>query len=659
MGITARGAWLSVQRHFMELGVDVQTDPVRVAGCGDMSGDVFGNGMLLSQSIRLVAAFDHRHIFLDPDPDARKSWAERSRLFTLPRSSWADYDTALISRGGGVFPRSQKSISLSPEVRAMLGIEAEETDPDTLIGAILRSPVDLLWFGGIGTYVKAAGENNVQVGDPANDAFRVNGEDVRARVIGEGANLGCTQAGRIDYALRGAAGSGGRINTDFIDNSAGVDCSDNEVNIKIALAAAKREGSLTETARVKLLRDMTDQVSELVLEDNRLQALALSIAEAGGAGSTASHVRLIEMLEERGHLDRKTEGLADNESLLRRAADGRGLTRPELAVLLSSAKLALQDALEQSSLPDDPGLADEAIAAFPARMRKRYRSQILNHRLRREIIATELANRMVNRIGLIHAFELVEEEGATLAQVTAAFVAAERLFRASEAWRSIEREPMPERARILLFDRIASALRPQIADLLRAGAGSAQPSALIERLEPRVGELRSAAGDLLGRETRSESARLLGELIEAGAPEAQARLVSSLYELDGAVGIARLSDELTVSPSAVASAFIALGAQLGLDWAQATAARMSPSDPWERLLASGLARDFQQMRLAFLRHKSGRAKSLVGAVDQWAGDQATAVAQFRSTVERARTAILVTPAMLAQIAGQARNLLAR
>jgi glutamate dehydrogenase len=659
MGITARGAWLSVQRHFLELGIDVQSDPVRVAGCGDMSGDVFGNGMLLSQSIRLVAAFDHRHIFLDPDPDALKSWAERSRLFALPRSSWADYDTALISRGGGVFPRSQKSISLSPEVRAMLGIEAEETDPDNLIGAILRSPVDLLWFGGIGTYVKAAGENNVQVGDPANDAFRVNGEDVRARVIGEGANLGCTQAGRIDYALRGAAGSGGRINTDFIDNSAGVDCSDNEVNIKIALAAAKREGSLTEAARVKLLRDMTDEVSELVLEDNRLQALALSIAEAGGAGSTASHVRLIEMLEERGHLDRKTEGLADNETLLRRAADGRGLTRPELAVLLSSAKLALQDALEHSALPDDPGLADEAIAAFPARMRKRYRTQILSHRLRREIIATELANRMVNRIGLIHAFELVEEEGATLAQVTAAFVVAERLFRVPEAWQSVECDAMPERARILLFGRIASALRPQIADLLRAGAGNSQPSLLIERLDPRVRELRSAAGDLLGKETRRESARLQDELIEAGASEPKARLVSSLYELDGAVGIAQLSDDLDVSPLNVAGAFIALGAQLGLDWAQATAARMNPSDPWERLLASGLARDFQQMRLAFLRHKSGGTTDLLKAVEQWAGDQAAAVSQFRSTVERARTAVQTTPAMLAQIAGQARNLLAR
>ena len=362
MGITARGGWLSVQRHFLELGTDVQTDPVRVVGCGDMSGDVFGNGMLLSKSLKLVAAFDHRHIFLDPGPDPAKSWAERSRLFSLPRSSWDDYDKQLISKGGGVYPRSLKSIPLSPQMRDVLGIEADSADPETLISAILKSPVDLLWFGGIGTYVKAAAENNIQVGDPANDVLRVNGGELRARVIGEGANLGCTQAGRIEYAL-----AGGRNNTDFIDNSAGVDCSDKEVNIKIALALAQRDGRLTEPARVKLLTAMTSDVAALVLEDNRLQALALSIAQAGGAAATGSYLRLIDMLEERGQLDRKTEGLADSETLLRRAADGKGLARPEIAVLLSCAKLALQEALEGSRLPDDPGLEAELLEAFPPR----------------------------------------------------------------------------------------------------------------------------------------------------------------------------------------------------------------------------------------------------------------------------------------------------
>ncbi|MEI9928859.1 MAG: NAD-glutamate dehydrogenase domain-containing protein [Sphingomonas sp.] len=285
MGITAKGAWISVQRHFLEMGVDVQADTIRVAGCGDMSGDVFGNGMLLSKALKLVAAFDHRHIFLDPDPDPAKSWTERERMFALPRSSWADYDPALISKGGGVFARTEKSIPLSAEVRAMLGIDAKALDPTSLITAILKAKVDLLWFGGIGTYVKAASENHVEVGDPANDRLRVNGEDVRASAIGEGANLGVTQAGRIAFAS-----AGGRINTDFIDNSAGVDCSDNEVNIKIALNREMIEGRLNFFDRNKLLVAMTDDVAALVLEDNRLQTLALSFLENDGAVALPSFV---------------------------------------------------------------------------------------------------------------------------------------------------------------------------------------------------------------------------------------------------------------------------------------------------------------------------------------------------------------------------------
>ncbi|OZA63082.1 MAG: glutamate dehydrogenase, partial [Sphingomonadales bacterium 39-62-4] len=383
MGITAKGAWLSVRRHFLEMGVDVQSEPVRVAGCGDMSGDVFGNGMLLSKALKVVAAFDHRHIFLDPDPDPATSWEERARMFALPRSSWDDYDKGLISVGGGVFPRSMKAIPLSAQVQAMLGLDVPEIDPDSLITAILRAQVDLMWFGGIGTYVKASTQNNVDVGDPSNDSVRVSADEVRAKVIGEGANLGTTQAARIEFSLHG-----GRINTDFIDNSAGVDCSDNEVNIKIALAAAKRSGKLTEDARVDLLVSMTDDVAHLVLEDNRLQALALSIAERGGAAAMPSWSRLIDVLEEGGDLDRKTEGLAGTEDLARRAAAGQGLTRPELAVLLSSSKLVLQRELEESTVVDDPVLEEELVAAFPPQMREAFETEIVHHRLRREIIAT-------------------------------------------------------------------------------------------------------------------------------------------------------------------------------------------------------------------------------------------------------------------------------
>ena len=654
MGITAKGAWLSVRRHFLEMGIDVQSQPIRVAGCGDMSGDVFGNGMLLSKAIKLVAAFDHRHIFLDPDPDPAKSWAERNRMFALPRSSWEDYNPKLISKGGGVFPRSAKEIALSKEVRAMLGLEVETIDPDGLITAILKSQVDLLWFGGIGTYVKSSAENNVQVGDPANDALRIDGADIRARVIGEGANLGTTQAGRIEFALHG-----GRINTDFIDNSAGVDCSDNEVNIKIALAGAKRAGRLSEPARVKLLASMTDEVSEIVLEDNRLQALALSIAQAGGAAATASHLRLIETLEASGQLDRKTEGLADNEIYVRRAADGQGLTRPELAVLLSSAKLQLQAAIEASPLPDDPGLAEELLAAFPVPMRAKFKRDILEHRLRREIIATKLANRLVNRLGLIHPFELAEEEGASLAQVAAAFVAAERLFDMAGVWQRIETAAMSETARITLFDRAAAALSDHIADLLRVGGHSCEPSKLVAELQGAVSELSGDIDSLLTGEARTQSERMRAALGEAGAPAEEAGLVARLYDLDGTVGIARLSRESGCPARSITAAFADIGARMGLDWAQQTAARMSPSDPWERLLVNGLARDFQQIRLDFLRRTMGRKCQPSDAVARWAETQADGIAQFRRVVARAQAAVPVAPAMLAQLASQARNLLGR
>ncbi|WP_296678623.1 NAD-glutamate dehydrogenase domain-containing protein [Novosphingobium sp.] len=654
MGITAKGAWLSVQRHFLEMGIDVQSDPVRVAGCGDMSGDVFGNGMLLSKSIRLVAAFDHRHIFLDPDPDPAKSWKERARMFALPRSSWEDYNARLISKGGGVFARTLKDIPLSPQVQTMLGLDQPSIDPDGLITAILKAQVDLLWFGGIGTYVKAAAENNAQVGDPANDALRIDGEELRVRVIGEGANLGTTQAGRIAFAL-----SGGRINTDFIDNSAGVDCSDNEVNIKIALASAKRAGRLSEPARVRLLEAMTDEVAAIVLEDNRLQALALSIAQAGGAAAMGSHLRLVEALEAAGQLDRKTEGLGPSDVLLRRAMDGQGLTRPELAVLLSSAKLALQDALEHSTVVDDPGLGDEVIAKFPVPMQAKFKRDILHHRLRREIIATRLSNRLVNRLGLIHPFELVDEEGATLAQVTSAFVAVEQLFGLSAVWQAIETTPMPEAARILLFDRAAAATTDHMADMLRAGGGSTLPSKLINDFAAGVKALTHDSEALLASEAKSHSVRMRADLAAAGAPERVAAMVAKLFDLDGTIGLALLARDCGVPARAITQAFTRLGADLGLDWAQVTAARMSPSDPWERLLVNGLARDFQQMRLDFLRRTMGRKRDPAQAVATWTETQAPAIRQFRSVVARAQGATPVAPAMLAQLASQARNLLTR
>ncbi|MFN2099463.1 NAD-glutamate dehydrogenase [Altererythrobacter sp. MF3-039] len=657
MGITAKGAWVSVQRHFLEMGIDVQTDTIRVVGCGDMSGDVFGNGMLLSKAIKLVAAFDHRHIFIDPDPDPAKSWKERKRLFELASSSWEDYNSDLISRGGGVFSRAEKRIKLTKAAQDALGVGTAEWEPDALISAILKSSADLIWFGGIGTYIKASHENNAQVGDPANDALRIDAEEVRAKVIGEGANLGSTQAGRIEFAL-----NGGRINTDFIDNSAGVDCSDNEVNIKIALAAAKRTGKLSERSRNLLLKKMTDEVAEIVLEDNRLQALALSIAELRGSSATDSYLRLMETLEDQGGLDRRTEGLGDNETLSRRAGDGAGLTRPELAVLLSSAKLMLQDAIEGGDLAQDKTLVSTLLKAFPTPMRDKFRHQILNHRLRTELIATKLSNRIVNRLGLIHAFELVEEEGVDLAEVAAAFVTVDRLFGLEELWEELDHAKMNESARLLLFDRVAAAVGNLMSDVLRTASGHVVPSQMIAELGARIATLDESTDQLLANQSRQQSQGLRDELVAAGASEKLAERVAHLFNLDGAVGLADLARDTGIAPKPITQAFTDVGEKLGLDWAQSTAAMMNPSDVWERLLVAGLARDFQQMRLELLRRlarRKGAKKDMPQVVEKWSQENAQAVRRFSGIIARAKRQTSVAPAMLAQIASMARNLLAR
>jgi glutamate dehydrogenase len=652
MGITARGAWVSVTRHFAEMGTDIQTEPVSVAGVGDMSGDVFGNGMLLSKAIRLIVAFDHRHIFFDPEPDTGKSWTERKRLFGLPRSSWADYDAKLISKGGGIFPRSQKSIPLSPEVRAMLGITDEALDPSALITAILKAPIDLLFFGGIGTYVKARSQSQADAGDRANDANRVNGDEVRAKVIGEGANLGATQAGRIEYAARG-----GRINTDFIDNSAGVDCSDNEVNIKIPLNAEMAASRLSFDDRNTVLISMTEDVAALVLEDNRLQTLALSIAERGGAAALPTFVRITELLEAGGRFDRAVEGIDSNEALLRRGREGNGLTRPELAVLLSHAKLALQDAIERAPLPDDPIFADDLHNAFPPEMRKRFESAIDAHRLRREIIATKLANRLVNRLGLAAPFTLAEEEGASLAQIAGGFAVIERLFDLGSLWRDIDEAAMAEATRLTLFTRVSQAARLHIANLLRNTAVDATPSALLADIGPGVKRIGAKAQELLRREARIEVTSLRASLVDSGADAKLVDRIVDLFVMDGAIGTAALAqrgkgDELTT-----ATAYVRLGEALGLDWAKAVTLRLAPIDPWERLLTAGLSRDFEQLRLDFLaRH--GRADPLK-LVDDWLKAQAPRIDQFRQLVARIRAVPQPTPAMLAQVASQARVLLAR
>jgi glutamate dehydrogenase len=652
MGITARGAWISVQRHFLEMGVDVQSDPVTVAGCGDMSGDVFGNGMLLSTTIRLIAAFDHRHIFIDPNPDAGKSWPERKRLFDLPRSSWDDYDRKLISKGGGIFARTEKSITLSGEAQAALGVDTKTVDPATLINAILKSPVDLLWFGGIGTYIKSSAQTQASVGDPSNDALRADALELRARVIGEGANLAITQAGRIEFAEHG-----GRINTDFIDNSAGVDCSDNEVNIKIPLNREMRDGRLTFDKRNKLLARMTDEVADIVLEDNRLQSLALSIAEAGGAKSLPAYVRTIELLEAAGRLDRKVEGLGTTEDLIRRTQEGRGLTRPELAVVLSISKLVLQDAAEELQLSEDKLVQPQLFEAFPKPMRKAHEDAIRAHRLRNEIVATKVANRLVNRLGPSVAFDLTEEEGASLQQVVTAFLVAERLLDLDKLWQEIEEDSLPEAVRIELFSIAASSVRSHLSDIIRAAGGETRVDALCNLLEPAVRKISTAAAKLIRSEVRNEAAARRDRLIALGASEDIVRGLVRLYELDGIFGIAALAARKSVDELALTRAYTRLGEALGLDWAQQQVARFAPSDQWERLLTAGLARDFEQLRIEFLsRRRNGQPDV---SVDNWIADQDPRIDQFRQLIGRARAEGHVSAPMLAQIASQARILLAR
>jgi glutamate dehydrogenase len=652
MGITARGAWVSVQRHFREAGVDVQTQPIRVAGVGDMSGDVFGNGMLLSKALKVVAAFDHRHIFLDPDPDPATSWEERKRMFDLPRSSWADYHTELLSKGGGIFPRSQKAIPLSAEVQAMLGVEDAELDPASLIRAILKSNVDLLWFGGIGTYIKASHQSQSEAGDPGNDAVRVNAGELRAKAIGEGANLAITQAARVEFAA-----TGGRVNTDFIDNSAGVDCSDNEVNIKIPLNREMVEARLSLEDRNAFLAEMTEDVAAIVLEDNRLQTLALSIAERGGAAALPPLVRTIELLEESGRLNRQVEGLESNEELLRRANENRGLTRPELAVLLSTAKMQLQGAIEKANLADDPTMVAELVGAFPRPMQERFRTAIEQHRLRKEIIATKVANRMVNRLGIVAPFSLVEEEGASFGQTANAFVAAERLFDVGALWAALDAAAMPEQVRLELFEQTARAVQLHVADILRCTAPSLLPGDIVALLQPGLSKLDAVLQDLLRPEPRADAGALRNRLVTMGGPAALVDRIVRLHELNGAVGLAMLGQRSGADEIALTKAYTQLGEALGLDWAQNAANHFEPRDQWERLLTAGLARDFEELRLAFLDKRGGgdpRAQ-----VDAWVKDQAPRIDQFRRTVERARIAPVTTAPMLAQIATQARVLLGR
>lgn len=602
MGITARGAWESVKRHFRALGVDTQTTPFTVAGIGDMSGDVFGNGMLLSQHIKLVAAFDHRHIFIDPSPDTAVSFAERQRLFNLPRSSWDDYDKALISKGGGVFPRSAKSVPLSPEARAVLGIEAEELSPVELLRAILLAPVDLLYNGGIGTYIKASFETHAQVGDKAGDAYRVNGDELRCKVVGEGGNLGATQNGRIEFARKG-----GRIYSDAIDNSAGVDCSDHEVNIKILLGAVVEAGDLTLKQRNDLLASMTDEVGLLVLEDNYYQTQAVDIGTHRPMYYLDGQQRLMQWLEQTGRLNRAIEFLPADDEIAKRRALKQGLSAPEGAVLLAYSKMSVYDELLASNLPDDPFFNRALKAYFPQVLCEKFGGQIAGHPLKREIIATYVTNTVLNRTGATFVNFIASEAGATAADVIRAFTLAREVFDLEALWDQIDALDLVVDSKLQLdllseLIRVAQRASRWLLRMRTQGApgtagmqGSDLPT-VIARYQPAARELRTNLKSWLPEsalETWQQGAR---KLVEAGVAEELAQSLSALKFIIPALDLADLVESAGPAGAAgitleqAARAYFGVEESLGLAGWRSEINRL-PTDTLWQTQARGSARD--------------------------------------------------------------------
>ncbi|MGH6989319.1 MAG: NAD-glutamate dehydrogenase [Stellaceae bacterium] len=587
MGITARGAWEEVERHFRELGTDIETTDFTVIGVGDMSGDVFGNGMLRARHIKLVAAFDHRHIFLDPEPDTEASFAERERLFHLPRSSWADYDPGKISVGGGVFPRGQKSIPLAPQLRIWLGVAATQLDPASLIRTLLKSKVDLIWFGGIGTFVKAASERNAEVGDRANDAVRVDGRDIRARVIGEGANLGATQLGRVEYAL-----AGGRIDTDSIDNSAGVDTSDREVNIKIALDTLVRAGTLEAAARHRVLYGLTDEVATLVLADNDAQGLALSLAEAAKGERFEADLRLMRDLERQKILDRAVEFLPDDEAMAVRANAGIYLTRPELSILLSFAKNALVDLLMAGDFPDDAEAEPDLFRYFPPSLVATHRTAIAAHHLRREIIATVAANELVNIAGIAFVNEMTAESGRDASDVARAFAVVRAVFGLDRLWQEVEslgnRVPAQVRLEMLLESHRLTHLATGW--LLRR-QGRIDRAGTIAAARPRVAALAAHLPEIIEPVEREALVRREAALISANVPEKLARAVVTLTLLDPALAIADLALATGEDAAIVARRFFAVGVRLRLDALVAKLRAPPDASLWQQRAGASLVEE--------------------------------------------------------------------
>jgi glutamate dehydrogenase len=659
MAITARGAWESVKRHFRELGADTQTTDFTVAGIGDMSGDVFGNGMLLSRHIRLLAAFDHRHIFLDPGADVEASFRERERLFKLPRSSWADYDAKLISKGGGVFPRTAKSVPLSFETQKILGIEAKALAPNELISAILRAPVDLLYNGGIGTYVKSRRETHAEVGDRANDAIRVNGADLRCKVVGEGGNLGFTQRGRIEFALKG-----GRIYTDAIDNSAGVDCSDHEVNIKILLGSVVREGELTEKQRNHLLAEMTGDVAALVLRDNYFQTQSLSVSGVMAPGLLEAQERFMRSLERAGKLNRAIEFLPGDEELAERRAAKTGLTAPERAVLLAYAKITLYDELLASDIPEEPYISTALERYFPQALRERYRPFILAHPLKREIIVTHVTNSMINRVGSTFVHRVREETGAGSPDVVRAYILTREVFGMVDFWRAVEAldYKVGERVQAAMVIDAGRLIVRATLWFLRNRQHLADIARAIEHFRPHTESIAALFPQLLPAAEQEGFAKAAGRLEDAGVPAALAARAAGFDALFSALDIVEVASGLARDAETVARLHFALAGELDFPWLRGRIGTLPADSHWQALAKAALRDDLAGMQRSLAADalaagdSGGDPERMIAA---WKGRNGALYERFRQVLADLHGAEAPDLAMLSVALRELRNLAQR
>lgn len=658
MGITARGAWVAVQRHFREMDHDIQQQPFSVVGIGDMSGDVFGNGMLLSPQIRLIAAFDHRHIFLDPDPDPAIGFVERQRLFALPRSSWDDYDRSCLSTGGDIHPRSAKSVAPSAEACAALGIAPGARTPAQLIQAILQAPVDLLWNGGIGTYIKSSGESHAEVGDRSNDPVRVDAAALRCRVLGEGGNLGVTQRARIEFAQ-----GGGRINTDAIDNVGGVDCSDHEVNIKILLNGLVDNGELTERQRNRLLADMGDEVAALVLTDCDRQTEALSIMQAAAPELLAEQARLIRQLEADGRLNRELEALPTDRQIDERMAGGEGLTRPEAAVLLAHGKLAGYEALIESSLPEDPDLQNTLDGYFPTQLRQGFAAHLPSHRLRREIIATQVCNELFNRLGASVLFRLHEQSGCSADAVAKAYFISRRVFDLDRLWAAIDalNHRVAGHDQISLQQDVLAVTEAAMLWLVRHFNGDQTIAEAGQRLQQPMVTLDQSLDRLLPEEDRAFLEARIRQHTEQGVPEDLARRIVRLEPLSSVMDITLMAENTRAPMAMVAEVYFRLAAALDLRWLGRTIAELPGDDPWQERFRSGLKDQLSGARRLLataLLQNSGDSEAAV-LLGRWREQQSDRLLRFQQTMQDLRATGTAGAAMLSVTLQDLQDLAAR